>query len=81
MDRIFDLAPKNGRKSFYGKAKVIEKQNGDEILRSYNTDILLKNKNGLFLICNLSDLTPTTCTHVKSYCGLCKKDVVKLERK
>lgn len=33
----YELKPTNGRKSFYGKAEVIELDSGDIELRSYNT--------------------------------------------
>ena len=33
--KIYDLIPMDGRKSFYGKAKVIEKDNGEKVLQSY----------------------------------------------
>lgn len=36
--KTFDLIPNDGRKSFYGKAKVIE-NGGNITLRSYNTDV------------------------------------------
>ena len=35
--KTFELNPMNGRKSFYGKAKVIERDNGDIELQSYIT--------------------------------------------
>ena len=41
----YELKPINNRKSFYGKAEVIEKDNGDIELRSYNT-IVARIKNG-----------------------------------
>ena len=35
--KMFELIPDSGRKSFYGKAKVIEHDNGIVSLLSYNT--------------------------------------------
>ena len=43
----FYLSPINNRKSFYGKAVVIEKDNGIIELKSYNT-IVARIKNGKF---------------------------------
>lgn len=37
--RIYELTPIDGRASFYGKAKVIESENGDMTLLSYNTEV------------------------------------------
>ena len=41
--RITELIPTNGRKSFYGKAKVIETDNEIKLL-SYNTIVAEYNK-------------------------------------
>lgn len=39
-DTEYELAPKyDGRKSFYGKARVVRKDNGDEELHSYGTHV------------------------------------------
>lgn len=40
VEKIFDLPCMDGRKSFYGKAKVIECENGSKILQSYDTYVL-----------------------------------------
>lgn len=63
--RMFELRPINGRKSFYGKASVIEKDNGDIELRSYNT-IVARIRNGKFerLWDNYS---ATTMNHINSF--------------
>lgn len=38
--KIYDLPVMQGRvKSFYGKAKVIEEDNGEKVLQSYNTKV------------------------------------------
>ena len=44
--KIYELTPTNGRKSFYGKAKVIIEDNGTETLYSYDTPLL----NGLQVV-------------------------------
>ena len=45
--KVFELTPINGRKSFYGKAVAIEKDDGTIELKSYNT-IVAKIVNGEF---------------------------------
>lgn len=63
--RAFELRPINGRKSFYGKASVIEKDNGDIELRSYNT-IVARIRNGKFE--RLWDgYSATTMNHINSF--------------
>ena len=77
--KVYDLVPTNGRKQFYGKAKVLVLNNGSEVLQSYNTNIVEKRKDGTFIrLCDPEKLSMTTCTHVKSFCGLTKKQVVSL---
>lgn len=44
---IFDLRPIDGRKSFYGKAKVL-KRNGCIYLMSYDTVVCCIDENGCF---------------------------------
>lgn len=63
--RVFELRPINGRKSFYSKAYVIEKDNGDIELRSYNT-IVARIRNGKFE--RLWDsYSATTMNHINSF--------------
>lgn len=42
MKKIFDLpvCGSDRAKSFYGKAKIIETDNGEKVLHSYNTFVL-----------------------------------------
>ena len=66
---IYDLIPNNGRKSFYGKAKVII-IGSCHYLRSYDTIMgWIDHKDGSIHRC--SDYKSyTTCAHVKSFtCG------------
>ena len=63
--REFDLKPTNNRKSFYGKAVIIEKDNGDIELRSYNT-IVARIKNGIFERL-WSGYSATTMNHINSF--------------
>lgn len=61
----FELRPLNGRKSFYGKAKVIEHDNGNIELKSYDT-IVARISNGRFE--RLWDgYSATTMNHINSF--------------
>ena len=75
---MYDLIPNNGRKSFYGKAKVEVKKNGDEILYSYNTPIIKRSADGTLTRLYYAEPSMTTSTHIKSFCGLDKKKFMAL---
>ena len=75
--KIYELTPNNGRKSFYGKAKVVIDDNGNETLYSYNTAIIKRDTNGK-LTKLWSGWSNTTGTHIKAFCGLDKKTYVNL---
>ncbi len=81
MSKCYELKPNNGRKSFYGKATVQIDDDGAETLLSYNTPIVRKGRDGS--LTRLYDNAPsmTTCTHIKSFCGLDKAGFMKLECK
>ena len=68
--KMYELIPTNGRKSFYGKAKVVI-DGGAETLYSYDTPIIRRDAD-----CTLTRLydgwTATTGNHIKSFCGLDK---------
>ena len=71
-----DLKPIDGRKSFYGKAKVIRYDDGSEDLISYGTKVLSKRKDGT-IIKRWDGLSQTTLRHIKAYCiclNLTKKE-------
>ena len=63
--KTFELKPTNNRKSFYGKASVIEQDNGDIELRSYNT-IVARIRNGEFQRLWWG-YSATTMNHVNSF--------------
>lgn len=66
--KIYDL-PVMGydrAKSFYGKAKVIEKDNGEKILQSYNTEVCKIGRNGEFVRL-WGGYSVTTMRHVNSF--------------
>lgn len=76
--RIDDLVPNTSHKSFYGKAKVIIYADGTEVLQSYNTDILRREKNGKLVKLYHSEPSATTLRHVKAFCGLNKAEFLAL---
>lgn len=64
--RIYDLVPTNGRKSFNGKAKVVEFNDGVKYLYSYNTLMGAIDADGK--IHRYSDYySATTNNHVRSF--------------
>ena len=61
------LEPVDGRKSFYGKAIVIERDNGDVELKSYDT-IVARIRNGKFYRL-WNDYSATTMRHINAFVG------------
>lgn len=61
----YELIPTDGRKSFYGKAVVFEKDNGEKVLQSYNTEVC-KITSGEFVRL-WSGYSATTMRHVNSF--------------
>lgn len=59
------LEPVDGRKSFYGKAIIIEKDNGDIELKSYDT-IVARIRNGKFHRL-WNDYSATTMRHINAF--------------
>lgn len=66
--RAYELKPTNNRKSFYGKASVIERDNGDIELRSYDT-IVCRIRNGIFERL-WSGYSMTTMNHINAFINL-----------
>ena len=75
--KIYELSPTDGRKSFYGKAKVIIDDNGTETLYSYGTPIISRSTNGE-LTRLWSDWSATTGRHIKAFCNLNKASFLAL---
>ena len=75
--KMYELIPDNGRKSFYGKAKVIVDDNGNETLYSYDSPMVKGEVSG-----ELTKLwggwSKTTGAHIKAFWGLDKKAYVNL---
>lgn len=66
MFKAYDLPCFDGRKSFYGKARIIECENGCKYLKSYNTIVCMINNNNEFI--RLWDgESQTTMRHVNSF--------------
>ena len=64
--RIYELTPIDGRKSFYGKAKVCVADDGTETLYSYDTPILKRTTNGEF-IRMWGGYSSTTMRHINAF--------------
>ena len=71
MKKIFDLPVCNSdrAKSFYGKAKIIETENGEKVLQSYNTEVCKINSSGEF-VRMWEGYSVTTMRHVNSFLSL-----------
>lgn len=67
--KIYDLPCFDGRKSFYGKAKVIEMDNGEKVLQSYNTKVCKITSCGEF-VRMWAGSSPTTIRHINSFLQL-----------
>jgi len=69
--RVYESTPTDGRKSFYGKAKVIIDEAGNETLYSYDTPIIKRTAAGE-LVKLWEGWTATTGRHINAFCGLNK---------
>lgn len=76
--RKYELAPADGRKSFYGKAFVEVEDNGDETLVSYGTRIITKKNDGEY-VKHWSGWSYTTGRHIYAFCGMRKSEYVKVK--
>lgn len=64
--KIYDLPCLDRRKSFYGKARIKETENGEKVLQSYNTEVCKINANGRF-VRMWGGYSATTMRHVNSF--------------
>ena len=69
--KMYELIPTNGRKSFYGKARVMVEDNGTETLYSYETAIIKRIPGGE-LVRLWAGWSATTGRHIAAFCGLNK---------
>lgn len=75
----YELVPRYDKaQSFYGKAHVEEKKNGDLVLYSYDTKILTITKSRK-LKKHYNDYTQTTMRHINDF--LLQNDFKKLSKK
>lgn len=67
-ERTYDLTPqkRDSRKSFYGKAKVVDKGNGEYELISYNTPVACV-KDGKVVYADLRKYSVTTDRHIREF--------------
>ena len=73
-----EIAPVDGRKSFYGKAVVTVYEDGTEVLRSYETDVIKRTADGK-LVRLWDDWSATTGRHIRAFCGIGKKEWDQME--
>lgn len=66
-NRTIMLNPTDSHKSFYKKASVIIRSNGDKILRSYTTNVAKIDSNGNFHKL-WNGYSATTMRHINSFC-------------
>lgn len=69
IKKMYELPCLDNRKSFYGKALVIELENGNIALRSYETIVCELDKNRQ-LMKYYDDYSQTTMRHINSFCKL-----------
>ena len=67
--KVYDLIPTDSRKSLYGKARVIEKDNGEKVLKSYKTEVCKIKSNGEFVRL-WGGYSATTMRHVNTFVQL-----------
>lgn len=70
--KMYDLPCLDSRRSFYGKAKVIE-ENGEKMLLSYNTIVCKIDANGHFVRLWGGE-SMTTTRHIDSFCAFFNVD-------
>ena len=80
---IYDLKPQNNQKSFYGKAKIEQNENG-ETLYFYGVKIMTRDTSGKLTrfwdgkIAGSGKWSATTGKHIRAFCGLNKADFLKI---
>ncbi len=72
-----EIMPKDGRKSFYGKAVVFHFDNGTDVLRSYNTIIAVRDAQGN-VYRTWDEWSVTTGRHIKAFLDMNKNEFTKL---
>jgi hypothetical protein len=74
--KIFELQPNSSRKSFYGKCKVIDNEEGKLTLISYTTKIAyyIKNENRVVIL--EPELSSTSRRHLSAFLVYCGFDLL-----
>ena len=67
--KTYQLTSTDSHKSFYGKAIIIEKDNGETVLQSYETEVCKIKSNGEFVRL-WGGYSATTMRHVNSFVQL-----------
>lgn len=67
--KIFELTPNDNRKSFYKKAKVLEKEDGRRFLISYGAPVCYLDKNNQFVRL-WEGYSATTMRHINAFLSL-----------
>ena len=76
--KVYELQPIGSVKSFYRKAFVVVDDDGNETLKSYDTEVIRKDADGT-LHRLWSDWSATTGRHIYAFCGIRKKEWDKME--
>jgi hypothetical protein len=76
--KSYELQPIGSVKSFYRKAIVIIDDDGNETLKSYDTEVIRRDKDGT-LHRLWDDWSATTGRHIKAFCGINKKQWDEME--
>jgi hypothetical protein len=76
MSTSYELQPRDGHKSFYGKARVNYPANGIAVLRSYSTDVAACANGKIYRLWD--GWSATTGRHIAAFCGLNKAAFEKL---
>jgi len=66
MKHIIELKPADYHKSFYGKAIVYTNENGEKVLRSYDTDVCKVDTDGNFIRL-WNGYSDTTMRHIRAF--------------
>lgn len=77
---VYDLIPTDGRKSYYGKAKVMIYPDGTKGLVSYETEVLRVTPDE-YIIRQWSGYSATTLRHIKAFMEGCGVDVDGVNKK
>ena len=81
MENIYNYEPRfDRRKSFYGKAQEIERENGDRILLSYWTPILKITADDKLYYTSDYKYSMTTLRHAKDFILNYKKNYLNSDR-